>query len=81
MDVLLEKAFEIIISTSWFSALPKGSIFLVEEEPDVLVLKAKLVDSALVFEMQLKMAVLPTFVIPIIPHFNAIVFIFVCKDT
>ena len=41
LDELLEEAFEIIISTPWFATLPKGSIFLVEDEPDVLVLKAK----------------------------------------
>jgi len=41
LEDLLEKAFGVIISLSWFNALPKGSIFLVEDEPDVLVLTAK----------------------------------------
>lgn len=41
LEELLEKAFDAIVSVSWFNTLPKGSIFLVEEEPDVLLLKAK----------------------------------------
>jgi hypothetical protein len=35
-------------------------------------LKAKLLVSALVFEIQLKMVVFPMFVIPMIPHLSAI---------
>lgn len=41
LDELLDKAFDAVVSLSWFNTLPKGSIFLVEDEPDVLVLKAK----------------------------------------
>ena len=41
LDDLLERAFDAIISLPWFNALPKGSIFLVEDEADVLVLKTK----------------------------------------
>jgi len=47
---------------------------------DLLVLKTKFDDSALVFEIQLNMVVLPVLVIPIIPHFNDMVFLFLnCK--
>ena len=35
---------------------------------DLLALKAKLLAAALVLDMQLKMVVFPTLVIPIIPH-------------
>jgi hypothetical protein len=45
---------------------------------DLFELKAKLEDSARVFEMQLKRAVFPVLVMPMMPQFNAIFF---CKDT
>lgn len=41
LDELLEKSLELIFTSSWLSTLPKGAIFLVEDEPDILVLKAK----------------------------------------
>ncbi len=37
---------------------------------DLFELKAKLLDSALVLEIQLKIVVLPVFVIPIMPHLS-----------
>jgi len=42
---------------------------------DLDALKAKLLVSAFVFDMQLKIVVLPILVIPIIPHFSAIFYI------
>ncbi|MFQ5577309.1 MAG: PAS domain S-box protein [Anaerolineae bacterium] len=37
----LEQALEVILSTPWLPMLPKGGIFLVEDTPDALVLKAQ----------------------------------------
>lgn len=37
----LEQALEVILSIPWLPTLPRGGIFLVEDEPDVLVLKAQ----------------------------------------
>lgn len=37
----LDRAFDLLLSTPWLSTLPKGSIFLVEDEPEVLVLKVQ----------------------------------------
>jgi hypothetical protein len=46
---------------------------------DLVALNAKLLASALVFDMQLKMVVLPILVRPMIPQFNAIMLgYFIC---
>ena len=41
LDEQLERALNIILSPGWIATLPKGSIFLVEDDPEVLVLKAQ----------------------------------------
>ncbi len=41
IDEQLERALDIILSPSWIATLPTGSIFLVEDDPEVLVLKAQ----------------------------------------
>jgi len=46
---------------------------------DLFEVKAYWLDSALVFEIQLNIVVFPTFAIPTIPHFNAIMKNFAAK--
>ncbi len=41
LDEQLERAFDTIISIPWLSTLPKGSIFIVEDESDTLELKVQ----------------------------------------
>ncbi len=41
LEEQLERALDVIFTTPWLSMLPKGSIFLVEDDPEVLVLKAQ----------------------------------------
>lgn len=36
----LEKSLDVVLAIPWMPTLPKGAIFIVENEPDVLVLKA-----------------------------------------
>jgi len=48
---------------------------------DLLVVKAKLEVSTLVFDMQLKRVDFPTFATPTIPHFNAILYKLWRKNT
>jgi hypothetical protein len=57
-------------SAASFSSLWSGTF--TTPRFDLLELKAKLDDSALVFEMQLNRVVFPVLVMPIIPQFNAI---------
>ncbi len=59
-----------------FSSLGSGTLMI--PRLDLFELKAKLEDSARVFEMQLNRVVFPVFVMPMMPQFNAIFF---CKDT
>ncbi|MFH2052995.1 MAG: PAS domain S-box protein, partial [bacterium] len=37
----LERALEVVLGTPWLPTLPKGAVFLVDEEPGVLQLKAQ----------------------------------------
>ncbi|MFQ5433501.1 MAG: PAS domain S-box protein, partial [Anaerolineae bacterium] len=41
LDEQLERALDTILSPNWIATLPIGCIFLVEDDPDVLVLKAE----------------------------------------
>ncbi len=41
LEEQLDHAMKAIFSSGWMRTLPKGSIFLVEDEPDVLVLKSE----------------------------------------
>jgi len=41
LEEQLERALDTILAVPWLSILPKGCIFLVEDEPDVLVLKTQ----------------------------------------
>ena len=40
LEELLDRSLDVILSVSWLKVLPKGAIFLVEDEPDVLIMKA-----------------------------------------
>ena len=42
LDELLKRALEFILSVSWFTTEPRGSIFLVEGDLEVLVMKAQI---------------------------------------
>lgn len=41
LEEMLERALEIILTIPWLAVQPRGGIFLVEDQPDVLVLKTK----------------------------------------
>ncbi|HEX8950071.1 MAG TPA: PAS domain S-box protein [Dissulfurispiraceae bacterium] len=41
LDMILKKALELILSVSWLTFESRGGIFLVEEDPEVLVMKAQ----------------------------------------
>ncbi len=41
LDEILQKALDIILSIEWLSVQHKGAIFMVEEKPDTLVLRAQ----------------------------------------
>lgn len=40
LEKMLEQMLDHIVSISWFSLLAKGAVFLVEEKPDVLIMKS-----------------------------------------
>jgi PAS domain S-box-containing protein len=42
MTAILQQAIELLTSLSWPTLEPKGGIFLVEDDPDILVLKANI---------------------------------------
>ncbi|MBI4494744.1 MAG: response regulator [Chloroflexi bacterium] len=41
LEQQLDRALEALLSTPWLHVLPRGAVFLVEDDPDVLVLKAQ----------------------------------------
>lgn len=41
LENMLEKTIDCLVSVNWLKLIPRGAIFLVEDKPDVLVLKAQ----------------------------------------